>query len=103
MIELPKQIKHGQWTLTQLIRDGARAIYRQTKTGSDREWFEVILIREEQERELFGTTRLAQESYPGNSDWGKFGWTFQTRADANRKFDQLPAVLDRPKSVARTH
>jgi len=66
--------------------------------------FEVVLVQ--QGRETFwahsGVTTPARELPPSAEQWGRLGWSFMRRADAEWKFDQLAEGLEQaPKKAVK--
>jgi hypothetical protein len=51
--------------------------------------YEVHLLRMVKQGSLSPDAGKMLLSSPSESDWGKYGWTFMTLEDAQRKFDQL--------------
>jgi len=86
---LPIDLRKSGFDLHQVLRDGAVALYRQTKPGTSIEALEVIKIRKQGQRTFNGRTMEAQELYPSALDWGMRGWTFQTKAEAMAKFREI--------------
>jgi hypothetical protein len=73
-------------TLCQVKREGNVAIYEQGIHG-----FEVIVIRVRKAHEAFGKHFPDMEYYPGNEQWGEYGWTYNAadRAGAEKRFARL--------------
>lgn len=86
---LPKTIQNKGFTLKQLKRVGDKAIYEQTKEDQTGVSYEVIRIGRHSGYELGGQKIAPAETYPGSSQWGINGWTFQDLASAERKFKSL--------------
>ena len=66
-------------------RQGDFGIYRKYKCES----FEVIRIRRLEAHSFKGKEYPTTEIYPRSEEWGKYGWTYRTLAEANRKFARL--------------
>jgi hypothetical protein len=81
------EFRHCGFTLTQLKRLGAVAIYKQTKT--EQVTFEVVIIRKREASFAFGKDFPATEYYPHNEDWGTYGFTYRTLEEALVKFREL--------------
>lgn len=73
----------------QIQRIGDVAIFEQSKPSLTSTWFEVVIIRRYDEREVFGKRVEPMEGYPGSSQWGTHGWTLRDRPKALAKFDDL--------------
>ncbi len=83
------QFRHGNFDLAIVDRFNDIAIYRKTKgeyTG-----YEVVRITRrpphpfDTEKDLYDRV----EHYPGNEEWGIYGWTFQTLEVAQLKAFKL--------------
>jgi hypothetical protein len=86
----------------QIKRAGNVALYKRwphcsTEKGCH---YEVVVISSQSEGEsiMAGKTvrRESKELYPGTEQWGKRGWTYQTKENAMSKFSQ---ICDLMKSV----
>jgi hypothetical protein len=77
---------------SQVFRNGMIAIYKQTGFGG--EWYEVIIIQENKEREINGVKIAAGESMPGNESWGQKGWTYDNLTDALSKAGTLHKLAE---------
>jgi hypothetical protein len=84
---LLSEFRHSSFTLTQLKRVRAVAIYKQTK--SEQATFEVVIIRRREASFAFGKDFPATEYYPHNEDWGTYGFTYRTLEEALAKFTEL--------------
>lgn len=76
------------WHHQQVAREGQVAIFRRWKDGGLPPHFEVVRIQQNQEREQFGVTIPAAESYPAETQWGRTGWTFPNLASAESRMSQ---------------
>lgn len=72
--------KHG-WHYRQLKRVGNVAIYEQGGGAA----YEVVRIRVAPERTFKGRTFPAGEYLPCDSEWGRYGFTLHTLAEAHAK------------------
>lgn len=94
MNKLPKTLRTDHFNLTQIKRDENFAIYLQSKPNQAVA-YEVIRIRKHEATEIKnpdGTTQRnieAGETYPKAPRWGRDGWTYARRPDAERKFSEL--------------
>jgi len=89
MKTLEKVINHKGFILKQLKRVGSKAIYEQTKKGYTHRSYEVIKIGKHDGYTIGGQFIKAAETYPGGSQWGISGWTYQNLKDAEAKFKKL--------------
>lgn len=82
----------GNYRHTQIERHGDLAIYRQQHKEADVARFEVIRIRIERERVWpDGHVTPEREAYPGSAQWGTYGWTCHTLAEAQTLLAELRA------------
>jgi len=90
MTPLPLTVGKAGFELSQLIRNGKVAIYRQHRPGSDsvHDTYEVILpqVRNTNHK---GDSVDPYEAFPSKESWGKKGWTFTTFDEAFNKLLQL--------------
>jgi len=89
MTTLPLVIQRNTFTYTQVLREGKKAIYRQTVT-TEIEYFEVFIIRIRPERTIKGKMILSYEKFPSNEDFGVSAWTYKSLEKAMIKFNSLP-------------
>lgn len=85
---------------TQIARIGDVAMYEQVKPDIARTWYEVFIVQRHDGYEIMGKTAHPAEYAPRTEDWGKLGWTFQTKAEAQKKFDALVMAAKAKASVA---
>lgn len=67
-------------------------IYQRFHSDGEREIpvaFEVVIIRFAGARVIGEKTVEEHWAYPSNEQFGTFGWTFPTEAEADQKFEQL--------------
>lgn len=77
-----KFTKYGD-TFTQVHREDEWAIYeRKSGISGEVHHHEVIMIREEDEAEVFGKTTEPREKFPSPNQWGLYGWTTMSGFDA---------------------
>jgi hypothetical protein len=88
---LEAYLKRGEFNYKQLVRHADAAIYSQTWHARSKPSiaFEVICIRRHNGKEIKGQRVEASEFYPSGSEWGKYGFTFNNRNTALRKFREL--------------
>ena len=82
IVPLPKVIHKQGFILTQIWRKGNIAIYEQMKPGWSKPGYEVILIQVQKGHYLGKDKDNLVEHYPGNSEWGRFGFTHRNELDA---------------------
>ena len=98
MKPLPVEFDRKGWHFKQLKREGMIAIYLRTKPGEHTliESYEVIEIITEPDKFRFGKSIPVHERYPGDEEWGKYGWTYRSLSGAQSKFKRL--VFVQPES-----
>lgn len=69
-------------------RVGDKAIFEQTK-GKKIKLYEVIKIRRHDGYTIAGVTMEPAETYPSDSEWGTFGWTFTNLEKAQEKLESI--------------
>ena len=74
---------------TQLKREGARAIFQQTRDGSSLNNYEVVKIGRHNGYTMGGMTIAPAETYPGSSLWGITGWTCTSLEEATKRYEGL--------------
>ncbi len=74
----------------QVERHGNAAIYKQSK-GPKNVHFEVGRIRQNKERQQFGVTIPAAESWPSSEEWGIRAWTYTDLTHAQTRLATLIA------------
>jgi len=95
MIPLAFPFERDQYVHRLVERDGMIAIVERTSTHPDsrgKVHWEVIVVRTQPVRRLGGRTLPASERYPGSSDWGTYGWTYTSEADARVRYDRLRSL-----------
>lgn len=97
MIKLEKTFVSGEGgfstdplTYTQLARTEDTAIYERSRNGVARD-FEVFRIKilPKGTKIFANITTDDEEKYPGTSQFGSIAWSFNNRAMAMKRFDQL--------------
>jgi len=86
---IPTAFKKKGFTYTQLKREGARAIFQQTRAGSSLNNYEVVKIGRHNGYLMGGVMIEPAETYPGSSLWGITGWTCTSIDAAETKYSQL--------------
>lgn len=89
---LEKEFEKGGFKHKQIKRERNVAIYERWK-GNQTPHFEIVVIKELGDREIFGRSYEASEVYPSSSNWGQTGFTHHDLESANKKFHEL---LNRP-------
>ena len=89
MKTIPKQFNKKGFNYKQVKREGMKAIFEQSKKDQKSVSFEVVKITKHNGYELGGQKIPPGEAYPGSSQWGISGWTFQNLKDAEAKFKRL--------------
>jgi hypothetical protein len=88
MKPIPERFTQDGFYLRQLDRDGPVALYLKTKGERNRS-YEVVIVKQEPENVMFGRLVPAHERYPGNEQWGQYGFTLTSEATAREKFAML--------------
>jgi len=86
---IPTQFHKKGFTYTQLKREGARAIFQQTRDGSSLNNYEVVKIGRHNGYTMGGVFIEPSETYPGSSLWGITGWTCTSIDDAVKRYEAL--------------
>ena len=93
MIPLKTEFKKYGYTLRQIKRVGAAALFEQSKNGV-LHTYEVVRVLFHNGYTLGGRDFPPSEFYPSPEQWGAHGWTFLRREDAERKLLALAKCLD---------
>lgn len=88
MPPIPERFTHDGFDLRQLDRDGPVALYLKTKGERNRS-YEVVIVKQEPEKVMFGRVVPAHERYPGSEEWGATAWTLTIEPKAREKFAML--------------
>ena len=94
MKKLPTQFTKKSLTYTQIKRHGNVAIYEVFRGMSSR-GLEVVVIKSHNGYTLGKNNVEPAETYPGDSQWGRLGFTYtdvtceDKELDANKKFKEL--------------
>lgn len=87
MKQLATEIKHKGFLYIQEYRNDSYAIYSQWLDNKIIA-FELIRIKKNKDRELFGKLYPASETYPDTKGWGKEGWTFKSYNNAIQRLTE---------------
>lgn len=100
MKTLPTFIKKRGFAYEQIVRKGNVAVYSQIQEGRIVA-FETIIIRVGAASERHGIKFPAMELYPGDTQFGLFGWSHGVFEDENRAkqnaLDHLEMILQTRK------
>jgi hypothetical protein len=88
---IPTQFNKKGFTYTQLKREGKRAIFEQTRTGSAVCNYEVVKIGRHNGYTMGGMSIEPAETYPGSSLWGITAWTCSSMDAALQRYNALPS------------
>jgi hypothetical protein len=86
---IPTQFNKKGFTYTQLKREGARAIFEQTRAGTALHNYEVVKIGRHNGYIMGGITIEPAETYPGSSLWGITGWTCTSLEQAMQRYEGM--------------
>ncbi len=89
MQELEIAFRRNGYDYEQMTRSRSTAIYQQTDPDSGDIWYEVIKITIREENNFKGRVFPRRERYPSSEDWGRLGWTFKDRQNAEAKYQEL--------------
>ena len=89
MKPLAEQFVRKGFRHTAVVRVGGWAIYERQRPDVSKPHWEVVKPRTCPQREAFGQVFEAQEVYPPSEEWGKYGFTYTTLADAQAKLKEL--------------
>ena len=85
--------KNGIYTFTQIKRHGNIVLFEEiTALGSKQYELHILRYRMAHPKSAEAGTKIL--SSPSTSEWGKYGWTYQTRERADEKFQLLVARDD---------
>lgn len=86
----PAFTKSG-WQFQQLRREGNTALFQRWKPEGLPPHYEVVRIRSHNGFKIPGTDKISDpaEYYPGDTAWGRDGFTFVSMETAITKFDTL--------------
>lgn len=86
---IPTEFKKKGFHYKQVKREGGKAIFLQTRTGTDLKNYEVVKIGRHNGYIMGGVKIAPAETYPGSSLWGITGWTCQSLDAAEARYQQL--------------
>jgi hypothetical protein len=86
---LEKNFDRKVFKYEQLYRKKNLAIYSQKHKNTGFTTYEVIIIKNHKGYEIAGTSIEAAETYPGDTQWGILGWTYETLGAAENKIKKL--------------
>jgi len=86
---IPHEFKKKGFNYKQVRRDGMKAIYEQTREGTEMKNYEVVKLGRHNGYSMGGMAIEPAETYPGSSLWGITGWTCTTLDDANKRYNSL--------------
>lgn len=86
---IPTEFKKKGFTYRQVKREGPKAIFCQTRTGTDLCNYEVVKIGRHNGYNMGGSYIAPAETYPGSSLWGIAGWTCQSLEAAESRYQSL--------------
>jgi hypothetical protein len=86
---IPVEFKKKGFTYKQIKREGGKAIFSQTREGTDLNNYEVVKIGRHNGYTMGGAYIEPSETYPGSSLWGISGWTCQSLEAAEAKYSVL--------------
>lgn len=75
--EAPTSFRHDGFEFRQLWREGAVAIYSQSRLGAPPVMWEVVIFRTGPAHPK-DADQTPKERYPASSDWGRYGWSCAT-------------------------
>jgi len=86
---LEKSFERKKFQCDQIYRKGNLAIYTQKNVEYGSLTYEAIVIKSHNGYEIMGTKIPPSEVYPCDSQWGDFGWSYQTLEEAKNKIKEL--------------
>jgi len=86
---IPSEFKKKGFNYKQVRREGNKAIFEQTREGSDISNFEVVKLGRHNGYVMGGVKIEPAETYPGSSLWGIMGWTCSSIDKALERYNQL--------------
>jgi hypothetical protein len=91
MKKLEKEFTKKGFKFTQVMRKGNAAIYKQEAVSvkDPKANYEVVQIKSHNGYEIGGSKIAAAETYPGSTQWGLLGWTYQDLPTAEKRFKKL--------------
>ena len=86
---IPSEFKKKGFNYKQVRRDGMKAIFEQTRPGTELKNYEVVKLGRHNGYVMGGVSIEPAETYPGSSLWGITGWTCQSIDQALTRYNQL--------------
>ena len=86
---LEKSFDRKNFHYEQIYRKENFAIYTQKHIEHGSLTYEVIIIKSHNGYEIMGNKIPPSEVYPCDSQWGDFGWSYQTLEEAQNKIKEL--------------
>jgi hypothetical protein len=86
---IPSSFTKKGFNYNLLKREGNRAIYQQTRSGSTINNYEVVKIGKHNGYTMGGVYIEPSETYPGSSLWGIMGWTYTNLEDAQKRYSSI--------------
>ena len=86
---IPSEFKKKGFNYKQVRRDGMKAIFEQTREGTDMKNYEVVRLGRHNGYVMGGVSIEPAETYPGSSLWGITGWTCTSIDKALERYNQL--------------
>lgn len=86
---IPCEFKKKGFNYKQIKREGNKAIFEQTREGTDLHNYEVVKIGRHNGYTMGGVFIEPSETYPGSSLWGICGWTCTDLDNALTRYNNL--------------
>lgn len=86
---IPSVFNKKGFTYKQIIREGNKAIFLQTRGDSQLSNYEVVKIGRHNGYSMGGSYIEPSETYPGSSLWGIMGWTCTSLEDAQKRYSSI--------------
>jgi len=86
---IPTEFNKKGFHYKQVRRDGMKAIFEQTRNGTELKNYEVVKLGRHNGYVMGGVKIEPAETYPGSSLWGITGWTCQSIDRALNRYNQL--------------
>jgi len=102
MKKIEKSFVSKGFEFKQVLRDGDMAIYEKHAPGSKCSSYELIHITSHNGYVIAGNKIPPSEVYPGDSQWGTYGWTYTTLKDAKAKLDEKLEFIKKNKENKKT-
>ena len=100
MIQLPERFRDGGFDMRVVWREGMVVMLERSRPGHSYSTWEAAILKEVKEtRWPDGKTTPAREVMPRNEDWGRLGFTYLTREQAEEGFKGL--VTSREKAAEK--